>query len=142
MNRISKRKTKSNQKPWITQGILKSIRTKTNCYKKFMRTKNTDYYDQYKTCRDRLNSVIKSSKKNYYKEYFLKHQNKSKCTWKGVNQIINNKNKSHQQNISLVENGNVITNEKEVANTFNRYFINVADDLTKKLGNTDTDIYI
>ena len=40
-----------------------------------------------------------------------------------------------------MENGNVITNEKEVANTFNRYFINVADDLTKKLGNTDADIY-
>ena len=40
-----------------------------------------------------------------------------------------------------MENRNVITNEKEVAYTFNRYFINVADDLTKKLGNTDADIY-
>ena len=28
-----------------------------------------------------------------------------------------------------------------MANTFNRYFINVADNLTKKVGNTDADIY-
>ena len=78
MKQISKRTIKSKQKPWITQRILKSIRTKTKWYKKFMKTRDIN-------CRDRLNSVIRSSKKSYYKEYFLKHQNNSKVTWKGIN---------------------------------------------------------
>ena len=45
---------------------------------------------------------------------------------------MNNKQKTQQSNISLLDNGNLITSEKEVANTFNKYFINVADNLTKK----------
>ena len=63
MKLISRRKGKLKQNPWITQGILKSIRTKTFWYKKFMRSKDANCYNQYKVCRDRLNSVIKTSKK-------------------------------------------------------------------------------
>ena len=82
MKQISKQTIKSKQKPWITQGTLKSIRTKTKWYKKFMKTRCINFYNQYKTCRDRLNSVIRSSTKSYYKEYFLKHQNNSKSLGK------------------------------------------------------------
>ena len=53
--------------------------------------------------------------------------------------IVNKKLK--QENISLLDNGNLVTSEKEVANTFNRSFINVADNLTKKLENSNADIY-
>ena len=52
-----------------------------------------------------------------------------------------NKQKTQQSNICLLDNGNLITSEKEVANTSNKYFINVADNLTKKLENTNADIY-
>ena len=79
-----------------------------------MRSKDANCYNQYKVCRDRLNSVIKTSKKNYYKQYFTRHQNNSKSTWKGINQIINNKQRSLQSNISLLDNGKPITNEKDV----------------------------
>ena len=54
---------------------------------------------------------------------------------------LNNKQKSLQSNISLLDNGKPITNEKEVANTFNKYFINVADNLTKDLGESDANIH-
>ena len=46
-----------------------------------------------------------------------------------------------QSNISLLDNGKPITNEKDVANTFNKYFINVADNLTKDLGESDANIH-
>ena len=54
---------------------------------------------------------------------------------KGIKLIINNKQKTQQIYISLLDSGNLITSEKELANTFNRYVLNVADKLIKILEN-------
>ena len=45
-------------KPWITSYILISIKTKSNYYKKFMKTKAKFRYSSYKYYRDKLNILI------------------------------------------------------------------------------------
>ena len=48
MEKISNRKAKNKQKPWLTQGILYSIKIKTKWLKKFLKTKNSTHYKTYK----------------------------------------------------------------------------------------------
>ena len=63
MKKLTRKETKNKQKPWLTHGILKSIKIKTMWLKKFLKSKNTVHYNNYKLYRDKLNSLIKSSKK-------------------------------------------------------------------------------
>lgn len=54
---ISKRKSKQFYKPWITKGIRKSIKVKNKLYA-------SGETEKYKYYRNKLNSLIKASKKD------------------------------------------------------------------------------
>ena len=72
----------------------------------------------------------------YYKDYFTRNVNNSKKTWKGINHLLN-RGKLKQKAIFLNDNG-LTTNQRKVANIFNQYFINVAENLRNKITNTNT----
>ena len=80
MEKILKRKAKNKQKPWLTQGILHSIKIKTKWLKKFMKTKNSTHCTKHINYRyrDKLNSLIRASKRNHYQHYFTQHNQNSK----------------------------------------------------------------
>ena len=65
----------------------------------------------------------------YNGRYFEEHVNNSKKVWEGINKIINKKNKNSADDIFLDENGIIITDQQKVANKFNAFFINIAQNL-------------
>ena len=75
------------------------------------------------------------AKRQYYHTAFNTHSNNLKKTWKIINEVLNRNNKKHNLPLSFKsKNGALITNEKEIANSFNDYFINICND-TKKSEN-------
>ncbi len=74
----------------------------------------------------------------YFKKYFKNCANNSKQFWKGIDTVVNNKNKKPVDEIFLNENGKLISDTKHVAKTFKTYFVNVAQKLVSKLGNSST----
>ena len=99
-------------------------------------------YKEYKHYRDKINHLIKASKKNHNKSYFIEHKLHTQKTWEGINELIGGKVTTN--NLSLIDNNKVIANQKQVANIFNNYFINVAENLSKDLGpsKSSTDKYL
>ena len=71
IRQLSKRELKVKAKPWITPAIIKSIRVKNKLYKQFLKTNSNYYHSKYKFYRNRLNYLIKLSKRKYYSDYFL-----------------------------------------------------------------------
>ena len=63
---ISNKEAKRNKTPWITSAIHKSIKVKNYLLKTFLRNKDQFYYHRYKYYRDKLNHLIRDSKKEYY----------------------------------------------------------------------------
>ena len=53
-----------------------------------------------------------------------------------VNNILNRSDKT-QQNFQLLLNGTITSDNKKIANSFNQYFTNVADTLSKKIPKTN-----
>ena len=133
---LSKQQRKQQRKPWITNGILKLISIKNKLYKKFLKSKDTFWYQRYKCYRDMLNHLIRRSKRNHYRSYFETFKNNSKEIWKGVNELINKTNSKSSKNIHLKDNGSTITDQKKVADRFNKYFTGIAQSLVNKLGKT------
>ena len=132
LKKISKTKVKQQQKPWITAAIRKSISIREKNFKKFIKTNNHTFYDNYKLYRNKINHLIRKSKSNYFKSYFERFRENSKKIWTGVNKILN-KTFSTTQNIVLNQNGKIISNQKNVADEFNNFFINVGQNLSKKI---------
>ena len=131
LKKISKTKMKQQQKPWITAAIRKSISVREKNFKKFIKTNNHTFYDNYKLYRNKINHLIKKSKSNYFKSYFERFRENSKKIWTGINKILY-KTFSTTQNIVLNQNGKIISNQKNVADEFNNFFINVGQNLSKK----------
>ncbi len=58
----TKRQRKQELKPWITNGILKSISSKNKLFKRYIKTKDDLWFQSYKNYRNTLNHVIRLNK--------------------------------------------------------------------------------
>ena len=85
-----------------------------------------------------MKKSIAESKKKYFTWYFKVNINNSKKIWKGIKEIIHNKFSKENEAIFLDDNGNIITDQKQVANRFNKFYTTIADNLVTKLGNPTT----
>ena len=126
LKRLSKNQIKNRNKPWITKGILKSVRKRDNVYKRFMKEKDPIVReilrDQYKRYRNCLVNLIRCSKTNYFKKYFNDNFQNSKNIWKGINDIVTLKSKEKHQTISLEIDKKVENDPKTVSEEFNKFF--------------------
>ena len=125
-------------KPWITKGILISTRIKAKLFKLFKKNKNPEHYKKFKLYRDTINSLLRKSKKQYYKKYFQEHLNNIKKTWTGINNLLHRQNKQKLSDIFLNINGNLFTDQKTVVEKMNKYFVNVAENLAQKIPKPNT----
>ena len=82
----SRKKVKKLLKPWITEGILKSIHLKNQSF----------YSEKYKLYRNNISLILaRISKKLYYfSRFFTASLHNAKQIWQGINFLINkSKNK-------------------------------------------------
>ena len=59
-----------------------------------MLRKKKKKFDRFKQYRNLLDKLIKKSKQNHYTKYFSDNVNNLRDTWKGINSIIQTKNKT------------------------------------------------
>ena len=135
---LSRKEFRWKLKPWITNGIKKSIKLKNKYYKKYIKNKSNYWFKLYKFYLNSIKRLTFASKRNYYKKYFEQNINNCKKIWNGINEVLKNHKKSANEEIFLNEDGMVITDQKRVANSFNHFYTNVADNLLMKIGNTTT----
>ena len=72
---ISKRKNKQDpSKPWLTSGIIESIRIKNNLHKQFCQATNpaqrVSIHNKFKNCRNQIVTLNDLCKEDYFKAYF------------------------------------------------------------------------
>ena len=113
--------------PWMTKCVLKSIKKKNKLYKKYLSDSSKINENAYKKYKNKLNHVIRLSKKNYYEQELIKYKHDSKMMWKTLNEIINRKTKKKEISNEFIDSNSTdsIINPKEIANKFNNYFINI-----------------
>ena len=123
--------TKRLEKPWITQGIIKSIKHKFSLYKAFQL--GIVDHDLYKNYRNYLNNLIKSTKKHYYLQKFSDFRLNTKKIWKTINELTNAKTKTNTTTESINYNNQIKNTPQEISEAFNDYFSMIAPELASKL---------
>ena len=98
-----------------------------------MQKQDIFWYDRYKFYRNKISKLTSKSKKNHLRKFFQDNFQNSRDTWKKINELLSRKpNKNYD--IDINENGAIICNQKVVSHKFNNYFVNVAHNLLRELG--------
>ena len=79
-----------------------------------------------------MSKVIKAAKQLYDNNKISKSSNKIKTTW-DIIKMETCKNHTNKGTQLININGNLITNQQSIANSFNNYFLSVADKITSNL---------
>ena len=141
LRKLSAKERKQTLKPWITPVILAKIDTKNKLYKKLIKTKSIEIQSQFNRIKNEITSLTRKSKEKYYKNYFEKHNKNLRKIWSGIKEIINIKQKSSTLPSSLVDKDGILTNPKEIADHFNCYFSNIAENILKSRQHEGTHSY-
>ena len=133
---ISQKQAKLYRKPWITKGLQKSIKTKYNLYKKYLRHPSLHNETRYKKYKNRLNHLLKIPKRNHYDDKFENAKGNLKQTWKILNEIINKRKTRSKMPSTFIHNNQEISDPFRIANKFCEYFTNVGPSFASKLPNS------
>ena len=116
-------KVRPYEPPWLTTFLKHKIRQRKRAYKKAKRTRLQNHWLKFKTLRNEVVDLIRSSKKQYFDGIAEKLKSKTlspKDWWATLKTFIT---PTFSSNIPPLENnGHIITNEYEKANVFNTYF--------------------
>ena len=99
----------SQNKPWITKVILKSIGTKNRLYKKMCCLKDPSKRNEteckVKNYKKLLLKLTRAGKTNHFNKFFIENKLNLFKTWEGIREIINISKKG----INCIQNGNNMT---------------------------------
>ena len=121
INKVAPVKTKGtvgkqNSKPWLTSGIMTSIKHMRKLY--YDSLVNPDLWDSYKLYRNKLNKIVKNAKHCYYSNFIYQHRSNVKKIW----QIINEQ---------FYKNPVMTPNKNMSADELNDYFVNLGPNAVK-----------
>lgn len=135
-------------KPWITKGIVLSIRYKE---KLFHKMKTVNHYrqslglppdqgliNQFNNFRNLLNKIIKSAKNNYFAQQFHIFTHNPTKTWRLINELGDRPTKKRTPPANIEVEGEKIDNPQDVTAHFNKFFNTIGSSLAKNLSNNNT----
>ena len=82
MKQASQSRMKQLSKPWLSKGLIKSIKVKQKLYHTHFLGKDPFKISIYKSYSNALNKLKTKAKNNYYNQQFLLYKNNLKTTWK------------------------------------------------------------
>jgi hypothetical protein len=121
---------KNNQLPYMNRELRKTIYNTKMYYSKFLKDKRSKNWEQYRIRRNLVNKLKQKSENNYFQE---------RCTggckqtefWRTMKPFFSKKSCGTQSRIILQDNDKIVTKNVDVAEVFNKFFINVAQDIGK-----------
>ena len=125
---IKKKVLRCNQSPFITKIVRKEIMKRTFLRNKFLKNKSAVSKNLYNKQRNYCNLLIKKAKKDYYSKLDPSCVTNNKKFWKSVKPLFTDKVLTGD-NIVLMENKNIVSDKKEIAEVFNSFFSNAVQSL-------------
>ena len=138
MKKQTKREQRLEQRPWITKGILKSMKIRDSLYNK-LTGKNDNPLEKrnisirYKRYRNMIVSLLRLSREKYFQSFFEKNNNDMKKTWNGIRNILSISKKKATYIDQLNYKNKMLFKNKDKANALNDFFTNIGTNVEKKI---------
>ena len=117
---IKERRVRSNQAPYLNKNLKQAIWKRKRLYKKILRNRTDTNWEIYRVQRNMCVKIRRKSLRSYFNSKFSDEQNGSSF-WKVVKPFITNKGHHNGSDLTLLEDGRIITDHGEVAEVMNNY---------------------
>ena len=108
------------------------MNNRDNLLRKAQKSKREVDWSTYKRQRNRVTSLVKKCKNQYYQKMLKENNNKPDQFWKTIKQLYPNNKSTSNQSSTFTIDGSQTTDKKIIANTFCTYFSTKAVGMKRK----------
>ena len=126
---MKSKKQRANHKSYMTKALRKAIMKRSELATKYHKTKSIEDYNNYKKQRNFCSKLYKKERKKFYDNLDIKNITDNKKFWKTLKPLLSDKAKCGSSKINLVENDDILSTDKEIAEAFNNYYSNAVKSL-------------
>ena len=123
-----KKVVRGNNAPFMNKILSKEFMHRSKLKNQYYKNPTKENRTAYKKHRNFCVSLLRKEKKKYYNNLDIKIFSDNKKFWQNIKPLFSDKN-NLKRNITLVENGTVISDKKEVAEKLNIYFVEAVENL-------------
>ena len=117
---------RGNQQPFITKEYTKAVMTRSRFRNKYLLNRTPENKFNFTQQRNFCVNLLRKIKREYYNSLNINKITDNKKFWKSVKPSFTDKINTNEQ-ITLIEEGNIITNSLNIAQTMNNFFSNVVE---------------
>jgi len=132
------------KKPWITLGIIKSMKKRDELYRDYKKRKDERTLQNYKDYRNKIITLIKKQKEDYYKKIFLENKQNNKKMWQTFKDLIGKKSANcltEPINILNKSSNKIEKDVCKVSEIFNNHYTSLGEKLANEvLLNLETNV--
>ena len=115
----------------MTKELRKTIMKRSQLKNTYNKNRNYENWYLYKKQINFCVSLLRKTKRNYFKNVKMQDITDNKKFWKTIRPYFSDKG-YYQTKITIVEKDAIITDEKKIATLMNNYFINITKNLDLK----------
>ena len=119
---------RGNEQPFMNKALRKEHMKRTQLLNKYRKYDSEENRIAYKKQRNLCSNLLKRTKKSYFGKLKSSDVSDSKKFWKTVKPLFSDKQIS-SENITLVENNEIVSQDDKLAEMFNSFFSNAVKDL-------------
>ena len=125
---MKKKVLRANNKPYMTKALRKAIMRRSTLKTKYLKNKTDESLKAFKKQKNFTNRLAKRERTKYFANLDLNKYTDNIKFWNTVKPMFTNLGTGHQK-ITLIENGEVVTDDKLNAECFNGFFIDAVSSL-------------
>lgn len=123
-------------KPWITPGLINSIRKRDRMKLDLNKNYSNEMKLQYINYRNFLNKLLRLTKNNYYSNKIKLAKNDSKKIWQIMNEAVNVTKSQSKTECIINEKNEILTHSTDIADSFNNYFSTIGVEMQNEIKKT------
>ena len=125
---MKKKFIRSNEAPFLNKRLRKEIMIRSRKRNIYNKDPTAYHWNQYRIQRNKCLSLIRKAKKDYYHSLSMKTLSNQRKFWKTVRPIFSEK--AYAEKISsIINDGDIITDNEEIANIMNKFYTNITKSL-------------
>ena len=129
-----KKYVRANHAPFMTRALRKAIMLRSRLKNKHNNSRTVENWNNFRKQRNRCVKLFRQAKRDYYNKLDINLVTDNRKFWKTVKPALSDKCQSNNK-IVLVEDDEIISDDTEVAEIFNSFFVTVEESLGIKENN-------
>ena len=125
---IKKKYVRANDKPFMTRALRKATMLRSRLRNKYNEERTAENWNNFRKQRNSCVKLFRKEKRNYYNSLDISLVTDNKKFWKTVKPFFSDRSQS-QNKIVLTDGERIISNDVEVEESMNEFFVTVTDSL-------------